>query len=405
MTVNVKAFPSDIILGRGEQKEIQLKAGDSFSLGNSQVISKKVYKNHLLIKGKSIGFSDLKVLRGKNVVFDYKIYVLPKKQELSFIGISDALKEINLTPQILGEKIKITGTINHIDHYYFLERIISNYKNQIINEIQLNQKIKNQIIASYYEQFQNLGIEFHFCKMQDLMVYCYLPKTSEVDQKIHELFPNRLLTIFYKKNKPKNLKIKLKLIQIENLKGKDFTFGLDQINTNFQNLFEKGVESFIEENKIILSQKNLEAKSIAEPEGIIAVGESLNFEVGSEIPFRADNQFTINTQWKFAGLKIKLKLDEMNNQYWLQYDTELTLPHENAISGSKTNGKLLAQTDYSQSLFQIHYETDSKQESGIPLIKDIPLIGRLFRGTSKLKTYKQLVGIIQINEGIDDVSL
>src|SRR5690606_32260062 len=69
---------TDIIVAKGEQKELSFTHLKKLSVGNSDVISHKLIKNKLLIKGKKIGFSDLIVWENSPIKFN--IYVLSKQK-------------------------------------------------------------------------------------------------------------------------------------------------------------------------------------------------------------------------------------------------------------------------------------------------------------------------------------
>lgn len=401
LTFNVKAFPRDIILSKGEQKEIPLPLKSSFSLGNSMVLSKKVLKNQILIKGKALGYTDLKIFGPKGAVETYKIYVLPRKQEMAFVNLAEYIKEAQLEFKIIGDRLKITGMIRDYRNYVLLEQIIKKSPEQFIIDLTFERKLKSKILGQIYEQLTDLNFSFHYCDLKGIEIYCFINQEKIKFLQEQPWFKDKMIQFIPRIKAAKNFKVRMKILQIENLKGKEINFGLNQLKGNFQSFFEQGTKSLIEENQILFSQKDLKVESVAEPEGIIILNEPLVFEIGSEIPFRADSQLGLNTQWKFAGLKIILKIEPEGDQYLLKYQTEFTMPHENTISGSKNKGKVEFHLRTPLDLFQIQYQTHTNLDSGIPLMKEVPLLGKLFSSTSKLKTYKKLVGVLTIEENGD----
>ena len=99
----------------------------------------------------------------------------------------------------------------------------------------------------------------------------------------------------------------MKIILIENGRGEQFSFGIESLKGGVQDLFSKNLLTLTNNNKLILQQNNLSLKSLAEPETIIQPDTQAVIQLGSEIPFSKDEN---KTDWKFAGLKIVLKLEK-----------------------------------------------------------------------------------------------
>ncbi len=95
--------PKDIVLAKGEQKEIELKDLRNFSVGNPEVISYKFLpkQGKLLVKGKKVGFTDVIIwsAKGKET---FSLYVLSKQKFLKTFQLADALKNLNLEIDIKG---------------------------------------------------------------------------------------------------------------------------------------------------------------------------------------------------------------------------------------------------------------------------------------------------------------
>ncbi len=143
--------PKDMIVARGEQKELPFKGLKNFSVGNPDVISYKWMpkEGKLLIKGKKVGFTDLVVwtASGKEVL---SIYVLSKQKFLKTFQLADALKNLNLTIDIKGPVMTATGVLSDFSDYLYLQKIKGQFQEQVFFKIGLEPKLRNHIIGQIY---------------------------------------------------------------------------------------------------------------------------------------------------------------------------------------------------------------------------------------------------------------
>jgi hypothetical protein len=196
----------------------------------------------------------------------------------------------------------------------------------------------------------------------------------------------------------KNYRLKLKLIQLERMDGKEIHFGMDKIQASVEDLFVNGIRNLIDKNAVFLQKSQMDLSSLAEPELVVNLNTPQLVEIGSQIPYQnigvQGSSVIAPIDWRFAGLKIKTKITESYGKLLLDYETEFSRPVAQAISGSKEISSALLEVGVPMKIFQIGFQTTSKDRVGIPILSEIPILKHLFESKSDTKTYKQIYGYV-----------
>lgn len=395
-----QSSPADIILAKGEQKELSFSGFKKFSVGNQEIISYKLLSKQgkLLIKGKKVGFTDLVVWtqKGKET---HSIYVLSKQKFLKTFQLADSLKNLNLSIDIKGPVMTASGTLRDFSDYLYIQKIKGQFQDQVFFKISLAPELRNHIIGQVYKRLYANGFSSVTCQADWLDILCFYEGQEN---------PNLLkqLANFYRvsfiqqdsRHRHKNYRLKLKLIQQERLDGREIHMGMDKLSASMHDLFTFGLGKLIETNSVLLTQTHTDLSTLAEPDIIVNLNTPQTIEIGSQIPYQ-----NVSTQgatviapidWKFAGLRIKSKLTESYGKFLLKYETEFTRPVDQAISGSKEISSALLEIGVPLKIFQIGFQTTAKNRQGIPFISSIPILKHLFESKSDQKTYKQIYGYV-----------
>lgn len=395
---------SDIIISKGEIQGLPVKNFKKLTIGNKEIISYKwlAHENQLLIKGLSIGFTNIKIWSNEGET-STNIYVTSKSEQLESVQKARELSNLNIESKIQGDQIILEGTIENEEQYFQLKKIVENSKNKKIFHLNLtfSSDLKRKIVEKIYSHFIQEGVRWYRCDAKTIELKCFYDSLTPLSSNLLEEIKNNYfiaITPTKTKEQRKNLRIKLKLIQVEKLDGKNFSFGLDRLNANIMDLFSNGIESLIEKNSIMLEQNKINVSMLAEPEAMIIEGQNSTFEIGSEIPFKAGSALAQNIQWKFAGIRVNIKLTPTDDAYQLDYETEFTTPKDGTISGNKNKATFFIGKDLSAEFFSIKFETISDETTQIPFIGEIPVMGNLFKSKSKSKNYKIITGYILLEE-------
>ena len=216
--------------------------------------------------------------------------------------------------------------------------------------------------------------------------------------------------------------IRVEFVVVEINKSDESKFGLnwDDVSANYR--YSKLVESggMSSSNKLDIS-RNLTAgitsiltacdssgKIIAKPYIITANAEKARLSTGDEIPiFTKDYNGNPAVSYKKVGIELNVVPRIVNmSENILSIDSKTTV---NIISGQQTQQGLTAPQISSREaedtldvrsgevvvIGGLIKEEDIKTSSGIPLLKKIPILGKLFQTTSKSKNYTDILIFIK----------
>jgi hypothetical protein len=413
MSFNVKesiamthgASESLLLMTKGEQKEVTLPIGHQFSLGNREILSVFKKNKNLLLKAKKTGFTDL-IIWKDGIKERFKIYILPQSTFKKMQPILEVLQNTKLTLEMRGQILILRGEIDHLEDYSWLKSLEKIFKKELYFEVKLSSNLLQNILSHIYQQTFSQGIVTN-CENQFLHFECFYPAQKLKKQMIFDFLEKKyfisfspVATDFHQKN----FKIKMKIILYENVNQKFLDLGLSQLETQMSQLFDKGLFSLIENNKISLSQSDVSLKAIAEPE-LIATTESPSIiSIGSKIPFQniqqKNNNLIAPISWQFAGLKIKSQLIDEGLNLRLTFQTEFSRPSGEGISGNKKSGDLFIKLNTPYKIFHINYQTDSTIRNNIPEIGKWPILKWLFSSQGSENEQKRLEAYVQIEEAL-----
>lgn len=270
-------------------------------------------------------------------------------------------------------------------------------------KITLTQELRNHIIGQIYKKLYANGFSSVTCQIDWLDILCFY-EGNENKALLKQLADFYRVNFIEQDSKlrHKNYVLKLKLIQLERMDGREIHMGLDKLQAKLSDIFDFGIRKLIDENMVFLTQSRMDLSSLAEPEMVVNLQTPQLIEIGSQIPYQniAQQGATVIApiDWRFAGLKIKTKITESFGKLLLDYETEFSRPVGQAISGSKETSSALLEVGVPMKIFQIGFQTNSKSRQGIPLISEIPILKHLFESKSDQKTYKQIYGYVVLEE-------
>ena len=354
----------------------------------------------ILIKGKKIGFSDL-VIWGQGSPQSYKFYVLAKRDQMKLALCLDKIQEMGLVAEHRGAVVVIKGTIISMSQTQTLAELLKQFPNGLELEMEYDAELKNDILAEIAVSFFRENLEQPQCQQSKGVFQCLVKNNEDLSAKGREYLESKIPVKFLSWSpnvKATNYQVKLKLIQVEKLDGQEFSFGLDQISGSLEDLFSKGLSGILNFNSLIFKAQNLSLSTLAEPEFIAQEGEDSIIEMGSEVAFQgSENDNGKSLHWKFSGLKIALGISALGEGVHLKYQSELTYPGEDQVSGNKSKSSLKVPFNTPIKIFTVSYRTLGKSEVGLPFLKDIPIIGKLFVSSNENSNYKKIEGYIQVD--------
>ena len=384
-----------LFLAKGEQEELKINNLDNFSVGNPQVISVnyRSQQKQLLIKGKMIGFSDL-IIWQRNKKNIYKIFVISKKEQLKRLSIIDGLKKIGLEGQLHSGIIYVTGEVSNIAQYLHIKKL-KVQQPEIIWQVTIEQKLRNQIIADIYKTLYGKDITYINCEELELSFNCYYQGSINNFHRNY-LESKYIVSLLPTKNSlHQNYFLEFKIIQIEHYQNMAISAGLEKISASIGDLLK--FNDFLQGQTVTLEGQKINATLLANPKTVITTKTPVTISLGAEVPFSQTSNNGVNTQWKFAGLKVRSILTNEDNNMLLNYQTDFTRPVGELISGSTGKGAVYLTKDKFVRVFEITFETTQMNRSYIPGIGEIPFLKYLFQGTSSSNGHKQIIGFVKIS--------
>jgi hypothetical protein len=380
-----------IFLGKGEQYILHGEKIKNFSIGNSEVISSKYLEkgDKLIIKGISIGFSDVFILNG-DIKKHFKVYVLSKRQHLKKINAAQSLKAIQLNVDVLGEELSVSGVIDNEANYLTYLEVLKSSKQKILTQVILTKELRNKIFAKIYNEFYELGFHQIQCKLELAKIFCHYQGNDKLDPYLDYLIGQYQIALFNKTIPfSKNYYFKFKILELEIANQNQGDWQLSEINQNINDLMTNGVD--LNNKTLQLNGLNLFSKVLAQPEFMMTMNGKNSQSLGSSVPFRTtqiNGQTT--TEWKFAGLKIDTEFKNINGKFHICYKTEFTQPMEQSIQGNLSEGCLYIELNKLTHLFKINLNINHELKKGIPFINKIPILKEIFSSFQHHDSNKQI---------------
>ena len=391
----------EILISKGEQIEIETSGSPRYSIGNKEVL-KHIYikrKNKLLLKGKSIGFTDL-VIWNKNKKTSYHIYVLSKKEQMNQVKLIESLKRTSLDISVQGSLVLINGTVKDLNEYFIIHSILKKKNQDLIFNIKLSLEVRNKIYSKVYKNLYSLGAQKVICFNYEYKIECSIqgldlkhPQIKMFKKKYSISVQNTLGIL-----KDTNYTASFKIVQVENSDVTNTQIGISKISSPLADLFNRNYVSLIEGEKTFLSQININATLLAEPKTSLVIDQKAQISLGGETPFQTETLNGSRTQWKFYGLKINTILKNLKGRPFLQYNTELTSPMNDQINGSKGKSGIYVSTGKYIKLFEVGYKVTNNQKQGVPILNKIPILKYLFQSQLTEGSYKQIICYVKVEE-------
>jgi hypothetical protein len=394
-----------LILSIGEIREISLPNLNRFTVGNNDSLTHKFLegKKTLLIKAKKLGLSEIHIWKKNNKRLKIQVYVLSKSNQLKLLSIAESFKNLGLEIQTQGPWLKISGDLDQVSTYNQFLKLTKEHKDKIQVEVILSHYLKKKLLAMVIKALFDDHISGFKCEFQDIQLICHLNDSRLPSSEVENFLKKQFAVKFIRHNnhnQSKNYRIKMKIIQSVTKSSNSHSLGLYQLEGSIKSLFDDGFKSHFEKNLLHLKSLGIKTSLLAEPNILIRPNKMVRLQIGSDLPYQSTSKEGVqNTSFKFAGLKLKLKLEIQGDGYLLDYSAEVTKPGQRgAISGSKESASARISLFKPVQLFEISFQSDSLNDQGIKALSKTPFLGGLFKNKEKSKTYKKISGIIYLEE-------
>lgn len=407
MTIASNAMAEDYILSKGQSMTLKMPLMEKFNIGNKEVLSYKLNEKDksMLIRGAKLGTSEILVWeKGAISPKEYQIFVISKAQEVKFLNLAQLVSDLGMETKVQIPHLKVSGEISGLKQYLQYKKIQAQNPEIFLDETTMSMPLKKDILADIYQMFFNDYKDSIRCRVIASDVTCFVQANDAPSEALKKHLIDKYKVNFIEQNGQRlknNYSFKLKLIQLEQMDGEELRLGLDQLSASLGELLSVPIRKIVEKNAVLLAQKKVKINTLAEPEALVRPLTPAEFQIGADVPFTTSNkEGTISqTQWQFAGLKIKVTLENMDEKIKITYETELTKPAMEAngpISGNKEKSSVVIDLNQPTKIFQISLKTEANGVDQMPFLSSIPLLGELFKSKSSQNNYKTITGIIEV---------
>lgn len=399
----------NLILARGQSTEIALPGLARFNIGNREVVTYSLNEKNkkMLLRGAKLGHAELLIWNKDQSTESFQIFVIPKNQEAKYLHLAELATNLGLDAEIMIPNIRLYGTLKNLKQYMDYKKMQEQNKEAILDEVTIDAVLLKKIIAEVYTAFFEEYKENIKCKAEFSEIICSYPENESPSESVKKYLSEKYKINLVQKNNQqfkKNYHLKLKLIQLEQMDGEDLRLGLEQMSGSLADFMTLPLEKIIQKNQVLLAQKKVRMNTLAEPQTLLRPLTPAEVQIGADIPFKSVNTNNVsNTDWRFAGLKIHILLENMGDQLKLNFETELTQPTNDAngvtsIGGNKEKSSVVLDLKKPTRIFQISLKTEGKSTDQMPFLNAIPLLGELFKSKSNQSNYKTITGIIEVEE-------
>lgn len=390
----------DLYLAKGEQTEIQAGRIESFSVGNKEVLASKYYeqKQQILIKGKSIGYTDLIIWDKNKTKKSFNIYIVSKREQLKFSQIANDFKNIGLKTQLTNKKIILQGSIKSNKDLRLYHSFKQIYDVNIISFVEVSKELLKENIAKVYQEL-GPNIDQIECQSNIDIINCTISPFTNNSKHLRKLSAlyNIHFSPFEENFDTSNFEVQLTIYKVNFTKGSHESFGGYQASSTVQEMSQDS-KNLINNNLFQLSGQQAKSQLLAKPKFITSLNEKQSVQLGSEVAYTTTSQNGSNTDWIFAGLKIDTTMKLVNGQLKLSQKTQITNPIKDAIQGGKSQSNIFLTPGDEQLLFDISYDSLINQKQAFPILGQIPILKKLFSNSEEFKSEAKLVAYIKVRK-------
>lgn len=378
-----------------EQRKITLPPHSTYSVtGSSIQVVRHPHQPTLMIRGAQSGTSWISIHQSKTTTqFELRVLPPPTKGH----GENTYLRRIQaqlpwLETIIVGQKLQIRGELTTLDELksFTAWRLPSDFEADVT--------IGQELLALLNSRIDTT------CQLATLRI---LP-TGEVQHQLseacrkttHEQWPK--LSIFAQNPRtPESQHIHLQVYILKTEISHKQQLGLllqspTQISGDLTGAWAGALDAELHHRA-----EEGQLKILANPELVLKTGEEAELFSGTETAFKNQGKYFAQTEWKSSGLIVKFKLNSgTHTSADLSIQAELShrLPNEGGESPGFQSNRLKTRIDaelgFPHLLSGLKITEDEISSSGIPFLRDIPIIGALFGSSSFRKNTQELLILI-----------
>lgn len=415
---------ASIQLAIGEQRLLRFPNLVRYSVGSPNIKAIRLpkgiplsdKKDLLLVKGIRAGWADLWVWSGDQKVTRRVFHVHPwnhRKKPTPLLKAIQQLNEVETIPVAQGFLLR--GEAYSQREARIVDELKRRFPKQITHHVSLHSSLLTkglQIVNEWIHQSplgRQLLVQARNGRIHVRGTLASKAKEKQVIQSLQKKFP--LIEFDLNSLSTRSMPLYFQVYLLELRKEKFLQFGMhwpNEIGNAYQVVPWKINPTFKIETLIKALEGEGQAKVLSHPQMVVNSPGQAELFSGGEIPIVMKTSFSQKVDWKPFGLHFRLNvLEATGKKVRVEIQTEISeLDYKIAsddIPGMKSNRmKTTVDAEFGVPLFLsgLIQERTRKQSRGLPLLKDIPVLGTLFGSEDFQNENSELVAVLIPNSFI-----
>jgi Flp pilus assembly secretin CpaC len=404
-----------ISLAIGEQRTFPVEPETRFSVGNSEVIQVKATQVEsggalLLIKGKSQGYSDLVLIGNEGIRRSMAFRVFAKKQAaIARDGEILLGKKSGLQIRPQGDGWLVRGGAESLEDWNLVKIMESQGKGKVsslaklhpLKRLEAQDRIRKLLAAAGLEGVEVSGIGNGLVLRGEVGSQA---EKSEAEILAAEVVRGVRSQIRVPIERGGRLRFRARIMEI--LKSGALSLGMSwdpAVPSALQVTKHLTKANFSLEAALQIMERRGHARLLSRPELLLNEKGVAELKVGGEIPIPLRSRNSATVQWKPYGLLLRLELPGVARKTARANITvEISgLDPANSLEGipairlSRMETQVDIEIGKPVMLSGLMENRESKSESMLPFLGDIPIIGELFRSRDFLENRSELAIILE----------
>ncbi len=405
-----------LIFAQGEQRLLTIQDLSRYSLGSPVVRSlplKKGDQSSLLLKAVSLGTGDLWVWKSDGSTEHRRIRVEKGLSELNpaLASLEKALGQLQEAEVLLSAQgATLRGEIQTSAEAGRIAWLRDSFPKEVLDTTTLAPELMARADRSLEDWIKGSPFSEKVRTERigtDLWLRGSLENDRErqaVERRARALFSGIRLDLATLPDDAPTVHFKVFLLELKKTRFQSLGLGWPAFQESALRVTTNGIQDLIQLDLTLNAlQNDGSVRILSNPEiAVRAPGEAELFS-GGELPIQNRSQYYSDTTWKNFGLMLKLKVAQTTGtKVRLDIFTEVShldpnLANENKIPGLQSN-RMKTQVDarYGRPLFLSGLLQQNMRDSvrGLPYLKDIPILGKLFGSSDYLEERSELVAIL-----------
>lgn len=382
--------PEIVILGVGEALEIGMGDMVRYSVTNGDAVSYRLLpgRSVLLLKGKAKGLSQVLVWGRSGRARRTTVFVHPRDERIYATGFIRPLVSLGLSLSFVGDRLEARGEIGTLGDYEAMAGVVNALPDGLVTvRVRVEPSVLKEAIALVYHDFFQRHRDSISCVHGDSDVRCSYHYFETPEEELEERFRRRFLIGFaaHPRKHPTNFRVTTRTVLVEGGRSLLADLGAERVSATVGELLESGgPASVLAREGVEVGGGRIRLHSLGEQESLVRLGRPLSIRVGTDTRHEALIDGEARIQWRFTGLAINLVLRRELERFFVDYETSLSSPasEERNTQNSKKSSFFVSLGRY-RKVFEVRTSVEGLRESGVPLLKDAPVLGRLFASRSR----------------------